>query len=140
MTSKSTLLHTIAERPSTDTDTQDTSCRINLLCIPEPETNPLSVLAATGEGIIRLWNLRTQSCERTFEGGHDGYIFSMQVCGAKLMSAAYEGTVCAWNLADGNAFWKAAADVQFFGLAVGDGKVAVGRRDGGIRILRLEDG
>lgn len=64
----------------------------------------------------------------------------MQVCGAKLVSAAYEGTVCAWNFADGNTLWKAPADGQVFGLAVGDGKVAVGRRDGGIKILGLEDG
>jgi PQQ-like domain len=48
--------------------------------------------------------------------------------------------VCTWDVNQGSVIWKTKTDGQVHGHAVGGGIVALGRRDGGVRLLRLEDG
>lgn len=75
-------------------------------------------------------------------GGHSATIFDIKACddGKRFVSADYEGAVCAWNLTNGSMLWTVKSDAMLFGLAVEEQTVALGRKDGDIRLLRLQDG
>ena len=79
---------------------------------------------------------------REYLGGHSNAEFRMQSYHSErtFISAAFEGTVVAWNLSDSAIVWKTKQDVQVFSFAMGEGVVVLRRSDGIVKVLKLDDG
>ncbi|KAH8596006.1 WD40-repeat-containing domain protein [Bisporella sp. PMI_857] len=130
-----TNLHTI--RPSN----LDPS-KINSLHVISPSSNPPSILAAAADGTIRRWIIGSDSYSQEFLGGHCKTVFRMQSYdnGNRFVSAAWEGTISAWDLSSRKNVWKVKQDGEVYSFTIGEGVVIVGRRNGVIKVLKLEDG
>jgi WD40 repeat protein len=54
------------------------------------------LISGGGDGLIKIWNTNTWTCERTLEG-HDGDVYSLVVHGDKLISGGGDKTIKIWN-------------------------------------------
>jgi len=58
----------------------------------------------------------------------------------KFISVAWKGTITAWDVSASSAIWKVKQDKEVHSFAIGEAVLALGRRDGMVKILKLEDG
>ncbi|MEZ5964147.1 MAG: serine/threonine-protein kinase [Planctomycetota bacterium] len=76
------------------------------------------------------WNLmmrRQDTSEVRFEG-HTGYVFGVQWCGDRVLTAAFDGTLRAWNASDGSSAYVQVLPAGLRGGFAGDpgrGRVAL---------------
>ncbi|KAF2151538.1 WD40 repeat-like protein [Myriangium duriaei CBS 260.36] len=116
--------------------------RLHILQL-DPSGTSVSVLAATISGSLHQWTIGSASYRRSFRGGHDGTVFNVQSYdkGKRFVSAAPKGnTTAAWDVNTGTMLWQNRQDSPVYSLAISNGRAIVGRQDGGITILDLEDG
>ena len=113
---------------------------ISLLKVLRP-SNPLTVLAALEDGKLRVLNLTTEQCILELEGGHTSGLFGIHtISERKLLSTAYEGSLCSWDLETGELDWQLKFGVAMHALQVAvDGTIIAGFRDGKIKVLKGND-
>ena len=113
---------------------------ISLLKVLRP-SSPLTVLAASEDGKMRVLNLNTQQCNLVLEEWHSSGLFAVRaISERKVLSAAYEGSLCNWDPKTGKLDWQLKFGVAMHALEVAaDGRMIAGFRDGSIKILSGND-
>jgi WD40 repeat protein len=107
-----------------------------------PDGNRL--LTAGNDGVVRVWNLGKNSCERELRG-HSGLIRSVRVdaSGKLALSAGWDATLRLWNINNGNCLRILSGHEEYIQDAdlASDGKLAVSASaDATVRVWDTETG
>jgi WD40 repeat protein len=92
---------------------------------------------------VNIWNIESGRLERTLKG-HTGFVNAVAVTpdGARVVSGGGDGTIRAWNFADGEqlAYWEAEPGVQVLAVCcstIDPAILAYSDSQNGVHILRL---
>jgi len=101
-----------------------------------------SLVVARKSGALDLWEPGSPSSLRPFLRGHGGKIFHLQAYAnsTRLLSAAHEGTVCAWDIQHEVPCWQTTVSCSLFALTIVGAHVVLGAQDGRIHLLHLDNG
>jgi WD40 repeat protein len=98
-------------------------------------------LSAADDRTLKLWDIQTGACLRTFEG-HSEYVNSVALLpdGQRALSASQDRTLKLWDIQTGDCLRTFYGDSPFNCCAISvDGRtVMAGDEAGGVYFLRLE--